>query len=157
MKCVERTIFSKTVSYVGMQMRLKLKLGNLKTIEAHALKNFPRECCGLLFGKFSENTIEVEEIAEAENVLGSPVAFEADPEFVFKAIDHAEKSGRELVGLYHSHPNITAYVSARDSELMKLWPRAAWLILSVMKDRILELKAYVLENNKIEELEIETC
>ncbi len=137
-------------------MKLKLKPADLKAVEAHALKNFPRECCGMLFGKSSEDAIEVEEIVEAENVLGSPVAFEADPEFVFKAVDRAERSGFELVGVYHSHPNIHAYVSARDAEIMKLWPEVAWLILSVVKDRVLERKAYILKKNKVEELEIET-
>lgn len=137
-------------------MKLKLKLSGLKAVEAHALKNFPRECCGLLFGKFGESTVEVEEVVEAENVLESSVAFEVDSEFVFKAIDHAEKHGHDLVGIYHSHPNIAAYVSARDSELMKFWPKVVWLISSVVKNRVLELKAYVLSKGKIEEMEIET-
>ncbi len=137
-------------------MKLKLKPKDLKAIEAHTLKNFPYECCGLIFGKSSEDVIEVEEAVEAENVLGSPVAFEADPEFVFKAVDRAERSGFELVGIYHSHPNIHAYVSARDAEIMNLWPEVAWLILSVVKDRVLERKAYILKKSKVEELEIET-
>jgi proteasome lid subunit RPN8/RPN11 len=157
-------------------MHLKLNRDGLKAIDGHALKNFPLECCGLLLGKFGknllsrfaewltrlllgkfgENVIEVKEVVEAENVLGSPVAFEVDAELVFKTIKRAEKSGLELVGIYHSHPNIAAYVSARDSEIMKLWPGVAWLIASVVKDRILERKAYVLKNGKTEELEIKT-
>ena len=135
-------------------MKLKLKSSDLKAIEAHALRNFPRECCGLLIGKFGVGTIEVHKVAEAENVLGSPVAFEADPEFVFKAIDRAERSGLELVGIYHSHPNIAARVSSKDAEIMKLWPEVAWLILNVVGDRVLERKAYVLKNGEIEELEL---
>lgn len=137
-------------------MKLKVKPAYLEVIDSHALKNFPRECCGLLFGKFGEDTIEVREIVEAENMLGSPVSFEADPEFVFKAVDRAERGGLELVGIYHSHPNIAAYVSARDSEVMKLWPEVAWLILSVAKGRVLDRKAYAFENGKIQELEFET-
>jgi len=137
-------------------MNLKLNRDDLKAIDGHALKIFPRECCGLLLGKFGENSIEVKEVVEAENVLSSPVAFEADAELVFKAIKRAEKSELELVGIYHSHPNIAAYVSSRDSEIMKLWPGVAWLIVSVVKDCILERKAYVLKNGKTEELEIKT-
>ncbi len=137
-------------------MNLKLNRDGLKTIDEHALKSFPRECCGLLLGKFGENVIEVEEVVEADNVLGSPVAFEADAELVFKAIKRAEKSGLELVGIYHSHPKIAAYVSARDSEMMKLWPGVVWLIVSVVEDHILERKAHVLKNDKTEEIEIKT-
>ena len=135
-------------------MKLKLKHGDLKAIDRHALKNFPRECCGLLLGKFGEDIIEVGEVVEAENVLSSPVAFEVDAELVFKAIERSEKSGLELVGIYHSHPNIAAYVSARDSEIMKLWPGVAWLIVSASKERVVERKAYMLKGSKIEKLEI---
>lgn len=135
-------------------MNLKLNRDGLKAIDWHALKNFPRECCGLFLGKFGENVIEVKEVVEAENVLGSPVAFEVDAELVFKAIKRAEKSGLELVGIYHSHPNIAAYVSARDSEIMKLWPGVAWLIVSVTKERVIERKAYMLKDGGVEELEI---
>jgi proteasome lid subunit RPN8/RPN11 len=137
-------------------MNLKLNRNGLKAIDEHTLKNFPRESCGLLLGKFEENVIEVKEVVEAENVLGSPVAFEVDAELVFKAIKRAEKSGLELVGIYHSHPNIHAYVSARDAEIMKLWPGVAWLIVSVVKNHILERKAYTFKNGKTQELEIKT-
>lgn len=137
------------------RMKLKLKPADLRAIEAHALERFPRECCGLLLGRFGEDAIEVGEVVEAENVLGSPTAFEADPEFVFKAIDRAERSGLELVGIYHSHPSIPARVSSRDTEIMKLWPGAAWLILSVTRGHVLERKAYARKNGEIEELKLE--
>jgi len=135
-------------------MNLKLKRDGLRAIDEHALKNFPRECCGLLLGKFGENVIEVKEVVEARNVLGSPVAFEVDAELVFKAIKRAEKSGLELVGIYHSHPNIAAYVSSRDSEIMKLWPGVAWLIVSAARERVVERKVYIRKDGKIKELEI---
>jgi len=137
-------------------MNLKLNRDGLKTIDEHALKSFPRECCGLLLGKFEKNVIEVKEVVEAENVLGSPVKFEVSPELVFKVLNRAKTKKLKLVCIYHSHPNLAAYVSARDSEIMKLWPGVAWLIVSVVKDCILERKAYVLKNGKTEELEIKT-
>lgn len=135
-------------------MNLKLNCDDLKAIDEHALENFPRECCGLLLGKFEKNVIKVEEVVDAENVLGSPVAFEVDAELVFKTIKRAEESGLELVGIYHSHPNIAAYVSSRDSEIMKLWPGVAWLIVSAAKERVIERKAYMLKDGEIGELEI---
>jgi len=135
-------------------MNLKLSRDFLNAIDGHALKNFPRECCGLLLGKFGKNVIEVVEVVKAENVLGSPIAFEVDAELVFKTIKRADERGLELVGIYHSHPNIAAYVSSRDSEIMKLWPGVAWLIISAAKERVIGRKAYVLKDRGIEELEI---
>lgn len=136
-------------------MKLKLRREDLKAIDEHAFKNLPHECCGLMIGKSSSYALEVVEVIQAENLLGSSVAFEADAEIVFKAIDRAEKKKLELVGIYHSHPNVPAYVSARDAEIMKLWPGVAWLIISVTKDRIIERKSYAMDNREIEELEIE--
>jgi len=135
-------------------MNLKLSRDFLNAIDEHALLNFPRECCGLLLGKFDKNAIEVKEVVEAENVLGSPFAFEVEAELVFKTIRRADERGLELVGIYHSHPNIAAYVSSHDSEIMKLWPGVAWLIISAAKERVIGRKAYVLKDGGIEELEI---
>ena len=136
-------------------MKLSIKRSDLLAIDEHALESFPHECCGLLLGEFREKAIEVREIVRAENVLASPVAFEANAELVFKAVDRAERSGLELVGIYHSHPGLGAFVSARDAEFMKLWPSVAWLILGTSEKRVEERKAYVLEGGKVVELEIE--
>jgi proteasome lid subunit RPN8/RPN11 len=135
-------------------MKLRIRPLDLRAIDIHALESFPLECCGLFFGRYSGGTIEVKEVMKARNRLGSAVAFEADPEFVFRAIDRGNKMGLELVGIYHSHPNIAAYVSARDLEIMKLWEGTAWLILSVKDGLILERKAYTFRNGKVEDLEL---
>jgi proteasome lid subunit RPN8/RPN11 len=137
-------------------VKLKLKHSDLKAIDAHAMKSYPKECCGLLLGKFGKSEIEVKEAVEAGNILGSPVAFEAEPELVFKVFQKAEKSGSALVGIYHSHPDIAAFVSSKDAEVMKLWPGTAWLILSVGKTRVLERMAYTMKNNEIKEIAVET-
>lgn len=136
-------------------MKLSIRLLDLRTIERHALKCLPYECCGILLGRFVKDSVEVEEVVQAENLLASSVAFEANAELVFEAIDRAEKSERELVGIYHSHPNLHAFVSARDAEFMKLWPGVAWLILGISGERVEEVRAYVLKGEKVVELEIE--
>ncbi|MEW6222019.1 MAG: M67 family metallopeptidase [Candidatus Hadarchaeota archaeon] len=136
-------------------MKLKLKQGDLKAIAAHALKSYPKEGCGVLLGNFKKNAIDVMEVVEAKNVKGSPVEFEADPQLVFEAFKRGEKKGLDLVGIYHSHPNMGAFVSSRDAEIMKLWPGTAWLILGVAKNKVDEQKAYILKNGVIEELDIE--
>lgn len=137
-------------------MRLKIGQSDMRAIDANALKSYPKECCGLLLGKFGENEIDVKKVVEAGNVLGSPVAFEAEPELVFKIFQKAERGGLELVGVYHSHPDIAAFVSSKDAEVMKLWSDTAWLILSVGKKRVLERMAYTMKNDKVEKMAIDT-
>lgn len=135
-------------------MKLEIKKSDLKAIAAHALKSYPKECCGLMLGKFGKSEIEVKEVVEAGNILGSPVEFEAEPELVFKVFQKAERRGLELVGIYHSHPDIAAFVSFKDAEVVKLWSGTAWLILSVGKTRVLERRAYAMENGEVKELTI---
>jgi len=135
-------------------INLKIKRLDFESIKNHALKKFPLECCGLLIGKAAMKTFDVSEVVPAENVYESEVSFEADAELVYRAITAAETKGLELIGIYHSHPNMRAYISAIDAEMMELWPNVAWLVLGVSKKNINEEKAFMLKNGKIVELEI---
>jgi proteasome lid subunit RPN8/RPN11 len=135
-------------------MKLKIKYRYFESIEKHALKVFPLECCGLLIGKMGKGIFEVKEVVQAENVHKSEVSFEADAELVYRALDAAEAKGLDLIGIYHSHPNMRAYVSAVDAEIMKLWPNVAWLVLGVSENQVIEKKVFMLKESKIVGLEI---
>jgi proteasome lid subunit RPN8/RPN11 len=41
------------------------------------------------------------------------------------------KSGEQLIGFYHSHPDHPAVPSATDLEYFRLWPDTVWLIVPV--------------------------
>ena len=133
-------------------MKLKIKRWDLESIEKHALKVFPFECCGLLVGKMGKEIFDVKEVVQAENVQKSEISFEVDAELVYRAIDAAEAKRLELIGIYHSHPNMKAYISARDAEIMKLWPNVAWLVLGTTGKKITEKKAFVLKKGKVADL-----
>ena len=135
-------------------INLKIKHRDIESIEKHALKNFPHECCGLLIGKSTMKIFDVKEIVPTENIHKSEVSFEADAELVYRAITAAEAKGLEIIGIYHSHPNMHAFISAADAEAMKLWPNVAWLVLGVSKKQGNEEKAFMLKNGKIIEFEI---
>jgi proteasome lid subunit RPN8/RPN11 len=126
----------------------------MESIKKHALKNFPFECCGLLIGKTTMKIFDVKEIVPTENIHKSGISFEADTEFVYRTITTAEAKGLEIVGIYHSHPDMHAFISAADAEVMKLWPNVAWLVLGVSENQIVEKKAFMLKENKIVGLEI---
>ena len=74
---------------------------------------------------------------------------------VYKVHKDAEKRGLQLVGIYHSHPNMHAFVSSRDAEFMKYWGHLVWLILGLSKERVLERKAFTMKNKNIGEIEVE--
>lgn len=136
-------------------MKLRIKREDLSAIERYSKQGFPLECCGLLIGKRVGDGFEVLEAVPAENVKRSPTLFEMDPQFVHLALSRAESKGLTIVGFYHSHPGVGAYVSGRDAEFLKLWPGVAWLIISATKETIEERRAYVCEGDEIRELEIE--
>lgn len=67
-----------------------------RQVEAEA----PLEACGLLAGVGNR----VEAIYPITNALKSPVRFRMDPYEQLQAFEGIEKSGLELVAIYHSHP-----------------------------------------------------
>jgi proteasome lid subunit RPN8/RPN11 len=136
-------------------MKLRIKREDLRAIERHSKESFPFECCGLLVGRRAGTGFEVLEAVPAENLKRSPTLFEMDPQFVHLVLSKAESNGLTIVGFYHSHPGVRAYVSSRDAEFLKLWPGVAWLIISATEETIEEKRAYVCEGDEIRELEIE--
>jgi proteasome lid subunit RPN8/RPN11 len=77
---------------------------------AHAREAAPRECCGLLIG----STDRIESAHRAGNLEPSPARFLIDPEDHFAAIRASRAAGRQVVGVYHSHPSTGALPSPSD-------------------------------------------
>ena len=84
-----------------------------KAIAAHARKDAPRECCGLLVGKGHR----VEVAVPMANAARTPrTAFRIDPAehiAVRRVLRHIAPD-RAIVGVYHSHPKGPALPSPRD-------------------------------------------
>ncbi|MCA6212966.1 M67 family metallopeptidase [Thermococcus bergensis] len=108
------------------------------------------EICGFLIGTMKGEDAFVDYVVFAENRLNSPVKFEIGPLETLKVLEKAEKEGKEIVGIFHSHLNCPPYPSPRDLKGMDLW-RNAWLIVN----NIGEYRAFVLENGQIKEINVE--
>ena len=84
-----------------------------KAIAAHARKDAPRECCGLLVGTGRR----VELAIPMANVARTPkTAFRIDPAehiAVRRVLRHVAPDSA-IVGVYHSHPKGPAVPSTRD-------------------------------------------
>ncbi len=79
-------------------------------IVAHAREATPDECCGLLIG----SPARIEDAHRARNLEASASRFLIDPQDHFAAIHAARAAGREVVGVYHSHPSTPATPSPTD-------------------------------------------
>lgn len=106
--------------------RVVLPAPVLRALLAHALRDLPDECCGLLIGSRAFETIaedrrrphrviRVESSVPARNLRRSPTRYLVDPADHFAAIRSARQRGREVVGAYHSHPTDPPDASATDN------------------------------------------
>lgn len=92
-------------------------------IVAHALREDPVECCGLV-------EIEAGTVVAARavaNVAASPHRFEFGSQDVLE-IPRIEERGR-TPGIYHSHTLSVPEPSATDLRFGALWPHIPWLII----------------------------
>ena len=93
----------------------------------HAMRDAPRECCGIIAGRSGVP----KKLYETRNVAAGNRFYEIDPaqliDLEFRELPAQEM---ELVAIYHSHPESPAYPSATDIELA-FWPDAVFLICSL--------------------------
>jgi desampylase len=83
----------------------------LVSIEAHARRDAPHECCGLLIGSGSR----IDETVAVENRAADPTRrYEIDPGDYLGAIRRCRGTARSVIGAYHSHPRSAAEPSETD-------------------------------------------
>jgi len=126
---------------------LEIKQRALDEIFKHGLESYPFECCGLMIGYLKDGDRVVIDVIRAENVHEGDkrVRYRIDPMEYYKAEKQAEERGMQVVGIYHSHPNVAARPSQYDLE--NSFPNYTYLIISVSKDEIKEYRAWIREEN----------
>ena len=115
---------------------------------AHAEREAPNECCGLLIGQGNAVTAA----HPARNTVASHTRFTINPADHFLAIRKARAAGQEVIGAYHSHPASAALPSASDlAEASEGSP--VMLIVSLMPPAPL-VRAFMLEPGGSKEIRI---
>ncbi len=100
-------------------------------MSAAAEAGYPHEICGLLIGRVEENLWQVDEACQVENLNKERAAdrFQLDPAG-YQAIDRELRgSGKEIIGVFHSHPDCPAKPSPTDLE--SSWEGFLYPIISV--------------------------
>jgi len=123
-----------------MISELKISQRDIELIQAELEANKPYEACGVLVGIINGSTALVEIALPVTNVKRTRASFELDPKEHYNAWNEAEKNGKEIVGVYHTHPVSSAVPSLWDRETMQN-DTSVWLIAGA--DGI---RAYVWEN-----------
>lgn len=118
---------------------------------AHARENLPNECCGMVGGRDGEAT----EVVRVANSAASPLRYEMDPQGQYDALKSIEDGGEELLAIYHSHTKSAAYPSQTDVNQAVAWPEQVYLIVSLADPERPEVKAYLLKDLKIADVELD--
>lgn len=124
----------------------------------HAIKSYPEECCGFLFGQEDESGYRfASEIMIVENIKqeNRKIRFEIDPLDYMKAEQKAESLNLQLLSIYHTHPDHPAIPSEHDR--IQAVPYFSYIIMSVNEDEVLATRSWRLNaEQQFEEEDIET-
>lgn len=130
---------------------MKLSKQHLHQIHEHLEAGYPNEACGVMLGK----TGVITEIVSADNqrtevaATGSESArnrYLIDPLVYLKIEREADKRGLQVLGIYHSHPDVAAKPSKFD--LDHAWPDFSYLIVSVCKGKAVETNSWRLRDDR---------
>jgi proteasome lid subunit RPN8/RPN11 len=137
--------------------RLVISGRHLQTAGRHATDSYPEECCGVLIGRSSGDTTWVERLVSVDNerMESRHNRYLISPETILAAHKEARGLGLDVVGYYHSHPDHPARPSEFDRE--HAWPGVSYLIVSVMKKNVDDVRSWRLADDRehFEEEEID--
>ena len=124
-------------------------------IESMASEGYPNETCGLLIGRPNGCVAEVVDLVQARNLNRERAhdRYELDPGDFMAADSAARRRGMEIVGIWHSHPDHPARPSATDRA--GAWEGWSYLIVSVGREGVDELRSWHLDRGNFLEEEIE--
>ena len=116
---------------------------------AHARRDHPDECCGVISARAGQAV----RLVEMENAERSPTGFVFDSQEwlrVYRDIDDADE---EPLAVYHSHTATEAYPSRTDIRWSATAGFPHWLIVSTRSPE-LELRSYTIEDGVVTEEEV---
>ena len=120
-----------------------------------ALRTFPDECCGFMFGSETEELRIISAITVVDNSKEGDKRrrFEIKPSDYLRAERYADENGLTLLGIYHSHPNHPSIPSEHDRVAAQ--PYFSYVIVSIYERQFRSLQSWQLnERSQFEEEEI---
>ena len=131
-------------------MKVSISQQLVDEMVAHAREDLPNECCGMIAGRDGEAT----GVIPVENAAASPLRYEMDSQGQFNALKSIEEGGDELLGIYHSHTKSAAYPSQTDVNQAVAWPEQVYVIVSLADPDAPDVKAYLLKDMRIADVEL---
>ena len=118
-------------------------------IARHGEATHPEECCGLMLGTYAEDRKVVRDllpIANAREDEARHNRFLIGPQEMLRGERQARTLGLDVVGIYHSHPDVPAVPSRFDLE--HAWPVFSYIIVSVAATGAGEMLSWQLREDR---------
>ena len=120
-------------------------------IHSHAVSTFPEECCGLMLGTFEQDSKikRVDQLKRTENTYAPEERYHRytiDPKEFMKVENEASGQGKEIVGIYHSHPNAPSKPSLFDQN--HAWPTLSYLVVEVREKKPISTRSWILKEDR---------
>ena len=131
---------------------------NLEAIQAHAERDYPHECGGMLIGHFDGESKAVVEIFPLENAREEEARHNRVlilPKDVLRAERYARERKLDVIGYYHTHPESPAVPSQYDLDhALPVW---SYVIASVLKGKTADIRSWQMadDRSKFNEEEIQ--
>lgn len=139
---------------------IELRDEHLATIHRDGESTYPYECCGFLLGKLvagKKIIARAESVSNAREAENRHNRYLIGPDDFMRAEKAARAQGLDVVGFYHSHPDVEAKPSAYDTE--HAWPWYSYVIVSVKKGKAGPTRSWVLKDDRsqFDEEEMTLC
>lgn len=135
---------------------MKLQKNIIEKLYAHALKEYPFECCGIITGIDKERNVHecknIQNRLHAEDPVGhlrdARTAYSIERGEFDGIIASARKQNEKIIAFYHSHPEHDAYFSEEDLAAQTVFgepefPDAVHIVISVMNGKIHDIQCYI--------------
>ena len=119
-------------------------------IVAHAVRDAPAECCGVVAVADGAGVA----VHELVNLAHSPLRFEVDGLALHHLLTEIEDAGLGLGAIYHSHTRTAPYPSQTDVNFSVNWPGVEWIIVGLGDGRP-EVRSYRIDEGRVAEVELE--
>ena len=122
----------------------------IAAITAHAERDYPHECGGMLIGHFAtdgrKTVVETFPLENAREEAARHNRVLILPKDVLRAERYAREKKLDVVGYYHSHPESPAVPSQYDLDhALPVW---SYVIASVIKGKVADIFSWEMENDR---------
>jgi proteasome lid subunit RPN8/RPN11 len=129
---------------------LKIKNEDYAAFRRHGEETYPRECCGVLLGRFEDGgTKIVTSTARCGNTRTDSAhnRYNIDPRELIRIQREGRERGEEIVGFYHSHPDHPAQWSKTDLAEAH-WFGCSYVITSVEQGKAAVTNSFELRGSE---------